>query len=338
MLTRRRRRQWRRREFSLGAIGMGVAASCSKGDAAHDREQAPAVAAADDAATPVTPSSAGERSASGRALALLKWLDPDATAVMLSRLPSDLDPDAITTVFAVPPKAARLLRDAAALEPALDAVLPIDAPRPPSWLAPETLAFSSLVATGTYLVRPLQRPSAEIEPILLGAKMRADPVDGFTMLVPEGPLPYRVVLLPDDVAAFVPAREIGSGLGPLTAGRDLPAGAVERELARVLEEEPDALLELAAAGPLIHFDLGQDVIQFVVRMRAWQGGIDVQIRLHPSGDAAVAANALTNRDVSLESDQIRALCGRVAFTVDGPYVDGRLQLTADDVAVLRVRK
>lgn len=330
-----------RRRFSLGALGLGatgLAHGCTNEERKADHEPTPAKTTDDEPATPVTPSSAGERSASGRALSLLTWLDPDATAVMFSRLPADLDPEALATVFAVPPKAAKLLHDASGLEDALDAVLPTEAARPRTFLAPETLALTSIASTGTYILRPLLQPAAQVEPILLGAKLRADPVDGFTMLVPEGPLPWRVVLLPDDIAGFIPAREIGSGLSPLTAGRDMPAGNVERDLAKVIEEEPDALLELAAAGPLIHFDLGQDVIQFVLRMRAWQGGIDAQVRLHPSGDATVAANALTNRDVALESDAIKALCGRVAFTVDGPYVDGRLQLTADDVAVLRVRK
>jgi hypothetical protein len=332
----RHRRCVSRRRFSVGAIGLGLTAACTN-DSKREQGTTPANESDDEPAIPATPSSAGERSANGRALALLTWLDPDATAVMFSRLPSDLDPEAIATVFAVPPKAARLLSDAAGLEPALDAVLPKDSPRPTEWLAPETLALTSLVSTGTYLVRSLLRPSAEVEPLLLAAKMRTDEVEGFTMLMPEGPLPWRVVMLPDDLAAFVPAREIGSGLSPLTAGRDLPAGAVERELAQMIEE-PQLLLQLAALGPLIHFDLGQDVIQFEMQMRTWQGGIDVQVRLHPSGDAAVAATALGNRDVALESDAIKALCGRVAFTVDGAYVDARLQLTDDDVAVLRIRK
>jgi len=326
-----------RRRFSIGAMGLGLAGACTKPAEERERDATPKDEAADEPA-PAVPSAAGERSASGRALALLTWLDPDATGVAFSRLPDDLDPDAIATVFAMPPKAARLLRDAADLEPALDAVLPAEAPRPATWLGRETLAITSLVSTGTYLVRPLMQSAAEVQTILLGAKMRADEVEGLTMLMPEGPLPWRVVMLPDDIAAFVPAREIGSGLGPLTAGRDLPAGVVERELARVLQEEPQALLELAVAGPLLHFDLGEDVVQYALRMREWQGGIDVQVRLQPAGDAAVAASALGRRDVAMESDAIRTLCGKVAFTVDGPVVDGRLQLTPEDVAVLRVRR
>ena len=50
-----------------------------------------------------------------------------------------------------------------------------------------------------------------------------------------------------------------------------------------------------------------------------------------------AADALGKRDVSLETDAVRALCGRVAFGLDGDFVEGRLQLTRDDVAALTVR-
>ena len=99
------------------------------------------------------------------------------------------------------------------------------------------------------MLRPLLVPKQAAIDTLTGARMRAQEVDGFTMLMPEGPLPFRVAFLTDDVVAFIPAREIGSGLGPLTAGRDLPPGGTERELTRVLEEEPDAPGRRAAPWP-----------------------------------------------------------------------------------------
>lgn len=269
---------------------------------------------------------------------LLAWLDPNAIAVAWTLLPSDLDIDAFTTVFAVPPRAARLLQDAAEIELALDAVLPADAPRPATWLGRETIAFTSLVASGTYVLRPLLRPSDEVVAALEHARMRAETYEGFTILVPNGPLPWKVAILDGNAAAFIPAREIGSGLGPLTAGRDLPEGTTEGELRRALDEDPKAALELYAAGPLLHFDLGHDVVQFGLRARAWQaGGLDVEMRLLPDGEASVAAAALKARDVSLETPTIRALCERVAYSVDGTFVEGRLQLTDDDVDALRRR-
>ncbi len=303
------------------------------------RSEADAPSAGEDTPTPAVPEPTKPAEPSTRASALLEWLDPDAVMVAFSRLPAELDADAFATVFAIPPKAARLLQDAAGIEEALDAVLPAEAPRPSEWLGPESLAMASMLGSGTYVVRPLVRPRAEVALLLQGARMRPQEVEGFTMLVPEGPFPFRIVFLRDDVVAFVPVREIGSGLGPLTAGRDLPAGAAERELVAVLEQEPDAALELYAAGPLLHFDLGTDLLQFAVRARKWQGGgLDVELRMQPDGDAASAADALAKRDVGLESAAIRALCGRVAFGIDGDFVEGRLQLTAEDVAVMKVRR
>jgi hypothetical protein len=271
------------------------------------------------------------------AAALLAWLDPDAIAVAWVNLSAPLDVDAFATVFAVPPKAAHLLSDVADIDTALDAVLPVGAPRPETWLGRESLAISTRFGVGTYVLRRLLVPKQVAIDTLTGARMRAQDVDGFTMLMPEGPLPFRVAFLTDDVVAFIPAREIGSGLGPLTAGRDLPPGGTERELTRVLEEEPGAPIELYAAGPLLHFDLGEDILQFALRARTWQDGLDVQVRLAPDGDIAAAAATLGKRDVSLETDAVRAMCGRVAFGPDGDFVEGRLQLTRDDLATLTVR-
>ncbi len=270
--------------------------------------------------------------------ALLAWLDPDAIAVAWVALPPGLDADAFATVFAVPPKAASLLTDVARVDAALEAVLPVGAPRPSTWLGPESLAITTRFGVGTYVLRRLVGAKDAAIATLLGARMRAQEVEGFTLLMPEGPLPFRIAFLGDDVVAFIPAREIGSGLGPLTAGRDLPPGATERELARVLEEEPGAPLELYAAGPLLHFDLGEDILQYAVRARPWQGGLDVEVRLAPSGDAAAAAATLGERDLAIETAAVRALCERVAFTVDGTFVEGRLQLMREDVATLMVAR
>ncbi len=311
-------------------LGVGLAAGCGNPSKSADVDDtpAPAVVAQDPAAPPTT----------SPALKLLNWLDPDAISVAWVQLPPNLDVDTFATVFAVPPKAGHLLSDVAEIEAALEAVLPNSAPRPSSWLGPESLAMTTRFGVGTYVLRRLIGSKDAAMATLLAARMRPQEVDGFTMLMPEGPLPFRVAFLGDDVVAFIPAREIGSGLGPLTAGRDLPAGSTERELARALEDEPDAPLELYAAGPLLHFDLGEDIVQFAIRARRWQDGLDVQVRLAPDGDAAAAAAALGQRDVTLETDAVRALCNRVAFTVDGTFVEGRLQLTREDLATLTVAR
>lgn len=314
----------------LVALALAACGDASKGaDAPADADVAPAPAvAAPDA--PVAPPSS-------TAATLLAWLDPDAIAVAWVHLPAGLDVETFTSVFATPPKVARMLTDVVGIDAALDAVLPADAPRPASWLGPEALAMNTRFGAGTYVLRRLVGPKDAAVATLTSARMRADVVEGFTVLLPEGPLPYRVAFLTDDVVAFIPAREIGSGLGPLTAGRDLPPGATERELARVLDESPDAPLEIYAAGPLLHFDLSDAIEQFALRARPWQDGLDVQVRLAPEGDAAAAAAALGERDVSLESAAIQTMCERVAFTVDGTFVEGRLQLTREDLATLTVR-
>jgi len=286
----------------------------------------------------VVPTGPAPTSPSGGASALVQWLDPDAIAVAWVALPPGLDTDTFATVFAMPPKAAQLISDVAEIDAALDAVLPEGGAEPSTWFGPASLAMSTRFGVGTYVLRRLVTPKATVKAALLGVRMREQEVDGFVMLVPDGPLPFRVVFLGDDTVAFIPAREIGSGLGPLTAGRDLPAGTTERELVKVLEESPDAPLELYATGPLLHFDLGDDIVQFAVRARKWQDGLDVQVRIAPDGDAAAAASTLEARDVALETDAVRALCKRVAFTVDGTFVEGRLQLTREDLTTLTVAR
>lgn len=272
------------------------------------------------------------------ATALLEWLDPDAITVAWVALPAGLDVETFATVFAMPPKVARLLGDVGDVDAALATAVPAGVPAPTTWLGETSLAVATRFSSGTYVIRRLIGSKDEAIKALLAARMRQQEVDGFTMLMPEGALPFRVVFLADDVVAFIPAREIGSGLGPLTAGRDLPQGATERELTTVLTETPDAPLEVYAAGPLLHFDLGDDIIQFAIRARAWQDGLDVQVRLAPDGDAAAAVTALTDRDVTLESAAVRLMCERVAFTIDGTFVEGRLQVTGEDLAVLGVTR
>lgn len=273
--------------------------------------------------------------ATGGAASMLAWLDPEAVTVMWVDLPAQVDADLLATVFAMPPKIARMLRDARGVESALDAVLDPSSPRPSEWLSDETLASSSVVSSGTYVLRTLTKPAADVQAILEKSGMQRDEAEGMAIFMPDGPFPWKVAFLDDVVIAFIPVKEIGTGLSPLTAGRDLPPSAVEKQLEQVLANNPPPLLEVYAAGPLLHLDLGQDVQQFELRMVPWQGkGMDAQLVLHPSQDADAAADALQARELDLETDRVAALAKRVAFTVEGPAVLGRLQLTADDVSVL----
>ncbi len=328
------------RVMRVATLAVALCGACgSSGETAPERAAAPATAAATPEPAAVAPTGADTKAAHGGAEALLAWLDPDAVSMAYLQLPEALDAEAFASVFAMPPKAARLLQDGLGLDAEIDAVVDAEAGPARSWFGPATLVMQPRIATGAYVLRTLTRPREQVIAALVAAKMRQEVVEGFTVLVPEGALPRKVAFLTDEVVAFIPAREIGSGLGPLTAGRDLPPSETRRELTRVLTEEPAAALELYASGPLLHFDLDRDVLQYAVRARSWQGrGLDVELRLLPDGDTAAALATLEHRDLALEPDATKALADRVGYVQDGDFVEGRLQIPAEDLAALGVRR
>lgn len=272
---------------------------------------------------------------------LLTYLDPEATAVLYLNVPKDvghLDVDVVSTVFAIPPRGRDLLVAGLGMDEALDATVGPDAPQPHEVFDTEALVMIPAVATGPYLLRPLARTPAETEKVLIEAGMQKADIEGMTMFAPRGAFPYKVVLLEQDVAAFIPVNEIGSGLGPLTAGRDLPASEVRTELSSLLSNEPGVFLVSVVAGPMLHLELSDDVALARLILRKWQDGIDAEARMQTTGDVAAAAKELEAVDASLETDQVRALVDRVAWTVDGPTVMGKLQMTRADLDHLRKAK
>ncbi len=312
-------------------LGLTLAASCgdstSKPDAGTPTGSTPAAPASDTKAEPDTPNPGGNP--------LLEWLDPEAVAIIYLKRGFDIDPEAFATAFAVPPKLARMLRDVPAVLEGLDAIRDANDPDPQSWFGPDALASTSIVASGTYVLRTLERPRADVEGYLERASMRADEIEGFGVFLPQGPFPWKVAFLTDRVVAFVPVKEIGSGLSPLTAGRDLPASRAEQELEQVLKQDPSTVLEAVAAGPLLHLDLGQDLAQYSVRARPFQtSGLEVEVQLAPMEDPTQAVASLSERDLSLETDALAVLAKKVAFSVEGPIVVGRLQATSDEVRTL----
>jgi hypothetical protein len=269
------------------------------------------------------------------ATALLDWLDPDAVAVAYADFPAGIDPTTLSVVLALPPRVETMLRNIADIDEGLDAIRPLDGLHPAEWLDTPALASAALVSTGTYVLRPLLRPRTEAKALLLRSGMTETEVEGITILVPQNAFPWKVALLDERVVAFIPVREVGTGLSPLTAGRDLPASEIELQLRTLLDREPGVVLEAYAVGPLLHYDLGQDVLQLAVSARTWQRtGLDAQVRLLPSGDVTQAVEALSDRRVPLETDQVQALAGRVAFGLDGTAISGRIQLTPTDMATL----
>ncbi|MEZ4453559.1 MAG: hypothetical protein R3B09_29145 [Nannocystaceae bacterium] len=283
--------------------------------------------AADPAAQP------DAQSPSGR---LLAWLDPDAVGATWVGTRSDLDADAMATVFGVPPRAARMLRDLQNVDEGLAILFGEDAPK--TWVRPEALAMLPAMARATYVLRLLEVPRAQVEAALTAAEWESSVVEGFTLWQPSGAFPWRIVFLEDALIGLVPVQEIGSGLGPLTAARDLPPSQLRTEFGKAIAANPEILLELFCQGPLLHIDLTDDVGVIRLSLRRWQrSGIDVDVLLQPMGDAVQAASELEARKAPLESDAVQALVDRIAFTAESAMVVGRLQLPAEDLGALRRR-
>ncbi len=324
------------RPFAPILLALSLVAAPGCDDAKPPKTDSPPAGAKSAEQDPATDPSAEPTAPEARGgLALLDWLDPEAVALVYAKREAPIDPEAFTTAFAVPPKLARMLRDIPAVAEGLDAIRDPADPSPDTWFGSEAVASTSVVSSGTYVLLTLKRGRADVEGFLERASMRRTEIEGFAVFVPEGPFPWKVAFLSETVVAFIPVKEIGSGLSPLTAGRDMPASQAEKELKQVLEQDPSTVLEAVAAGPLLHLDLGQDLAQYAVRARPFERtGLEVEVQLAPLEDPTRAAASLQERDLSLETDALAALAEKVAFSVEGPLVVGRLQATATDAATL----
>ncbi len=266
---------------------------------------------------------------------LLTWLDPEATAIAYVRRVNELDLAAVGHLYAMPPRVTDLLERVDELDWSLSAMFPAEAPDPASLFAPETLAFRPGIGTGIYLVRKLLGPRKRLEE-LLGDRMIAGETDEIPMLKPRGAFGYRMGFMDDGIVAFIPAAEIGSGLSPLTAGRDLPASVVKTELTEMLEADPSVVVTAVAAGPMLHLDLDAQVARARIVLRRIKDGYDGEGALAMMlEDATPTAESLTARSAPLETDAMQALMKRVAFTASASVVDVRLQLSSDDVDQVR---
>jgi hypothetical protein len=319
----------------------------------------PAEPAAPVAVAPAATSEApvAEASAPASAHPLLAWLDPDATTVVYTRAAPELDLVALAELFAVPPQAGHMLRDLRSLEDGLKALIGENGPAPSTWLRPEGLAYLPPLAHGPYLVRGLSKPRAEVEAVLRAAGLARATIEGMAVYAPLPPteaedtpgealpehlapataFPWRIVFLADDVIGCLSLKEIGGGLGPLTAGRDLPASEIELKLTSEFSEDPEMVLDLFATGPMLSLDISDDVGALRLGVRRWsRTGLDGELIFQPIGDAEVAAKELEARSPALTTEVVRELYRRVAFTPEPPVVRGRLQLTADDLRLLRL--
>ncbi|MCA9720079.1 MAG: hypothetical protein KC468_35775 [Myxococcales bacterium] len=264
---------------------------------------------------------------------LLAWIDPDARGVLYLKTPDELDSEALATLFAVPSGAERILRQVDSADEGFEMLLGDDALA--RWFEPPVLAMWPVVAQGTYLVRLLKQPEEDLEAALREADMELREVEGLKLYIPRGVYPWKLVLLDDHAVGFIPIREIGSGVGPLTAARDLPPSEVETNLTTALRQDPDTFLELLVHGPLVHMALPEPLVSVRLSLRAWQTrGIDGVIALQPTGDPDAVVNALRAREGAFATDQLRALMDKVAFSIEGPIILGRLQIPAADRSAL----
>lgn len=344
-----RGRAGRRRSWPLlhVLLTLSFAPACDAPDAAP----ASAPASVPASAPPDAPASAPPADVERKVLA---WLDPDAPALAYLRVPPELDLEALGELFALPPRALALLRAPVAFDAGLAALTGPDLPR--AALAPDAAVMHPPLARGPYLVRRLLLPRAEIEARLRAGGLRSDVVEGFavwspggdvedantaaglpTTLSPAAVFPYRLVFLADDLLGAFSLAEIGSGLGPLTAARDLPPSELSRTVTEVVARDPDLLLEIYVQGMMLHFDLSDDLGVAKLSLRRGPGdGLDGEVLLQPLGDVPAAVAILDARaPAGATTDVLRELYARVAYSADGPVVRGRLQLAAEDLRPFR---
>lgn len=292
---------------------------------------------------------------------LLAWIDPDAAAAVYTRIDPAIDLEAIAALFAVPPRAVFMLRDLRRFDDGLAALLTGNGPPPSEWLTREAVVMMAPSGQAPYLVRGITKPRAEVEAWLLAAGLQRETIEGMAVFAPlpgpdgdaEAPrevesapgmmaaaaFPWRLVFLDDTTVGGMSLKEMGTGLGPLTAARDLPASDLEKEWTRVFREDAELVLEMYAGGPMLSLDMSDDVARTHLSIRRWQqSGLDVSVELVPIGEddaPARAASELEARTGEHETDAVRELYQRAAFTADGPAARGRLQLTEQDLAPLR---
>ncbi|MEX1364862.1 MAG: hypothetical protein AB1Z98_17170 [Nannocystaceae bacterium] len=318
-----------------------LATACNRDDGAAKSEPVPnpsppatdagSSSAAADPSSPAAQSPAGQ----DERARLLAWLDPEAVSVAWIRAPQPLRGDALAVVYGLPARAEDLLQAVGDIDRALEAVRPAEAPQTSTWLGSTALASTGRFARRPTVVRPLLQPRAQVEAALDALPLRRQQVDAFDVWEPERVFPYRIVMLGDDALAFIPASEPGSGLRPLAAARDMPPSDVQDQLDGLLGEPGAPVIALFASGPLLHFDLDQDVMAVRFELyRASDGGLDGRVALQVDGDPATAVKALEDREAPEQSDRIRELVKRSAYLVDGEVVQGRLELPATDAAVL----
>lgn len=314
----------------LGACQTPPADDGAKHGKAVDGEAEPAAATTGEpAAEPGTqPETASAKTSLER---LFRYLPSDATGVAYDRSGQRFDPEALSVVFAIPPKTSALLDHRTLLDEGLDIVLDGDAD-PEHWLSPISLGFTLTVGRDPYFLRPLTKPVAELAP-LLEQGFNASEAHGVSVWLPTGAFPWKIAILADDeLAAFIPVDAMGTGVEPLLAATTLEESAIETQLVEALAPDPSLELVLVGAQPGPHFDLDQSIAQVQFGLRQGQGGgYEGQVVLAPTGDIDAAVTQLRARKHPEENLQIQALLGAVEFVPERGGVVGRLVVERDQL-------
>ena len=244
------------------ALALGAAlVACEASRPAEPAAPAPAPASA----APSAAAAPEAAPAPAAAHPLLAWLDPDSTSAVYTRAAAELDVVALAELFAVPPRAARMLRDLRTFEDGLATLIGEQGPKPSTWLRPEALAYLPPLARGPYLVRGLSRPRAEVEELLRAAGLAHATIEGMAVyaplpttdadadaapadalpghLAPAAAFPWRIVFLADDVIGCLSLKEVGGGRS--TA----PAAHCARITSAVAQRPSTVSCPSAAASP-----------------------------------------------------------------------------------------
>ena len=300
-------------------------------------------AEADTSANAETPDSTGADPAApaGSELdALLAWLAPDPLAVNYDRLDERLDAATVGVVFALPPKSTDLLVERETLDEALDIVLDGDA-EPANWLGAASLAFTVALSKNPYFIRPLTKDRGEVGPLLEAGGFTKNVVEEVEIWLPSGSFPWRIALLDGGMAAFIPVDVPGAGLEPLSSAQAAPPSAIETEISRAINEDPQLEMVLVSAGPLVHYDTNQPIAQVQFGLRkvplGAQHGYDGQTRLAPTASADTCAEELRARSHPEENAQVQALMKEVTFVVDQGTVVAQLGVQPEQIKHLLSR-
>jgi hypothetical protein len=324
--------------FGLGALALVLACNSEPTPEPTSEAEVPAEpSVADPSTAPATEPTPAKEDAAALMVRLLSWLPSDTLSVSFDRMSTRWNPQVISAVFGLPPKAGDLLDERRLLDEALAQAFEGESGTPDlSWLGPQSLAFTLPIIRHTYMVRPLLRPASELDSLFIAAGFMQEELEGKVGWLPKGAFPWRMVILDEQTIAFVP-NDPGAGVLPLLDAAAAPPSPVETQVAEALSQDPQIELTLLAAGPMLHFDtdaaIGQ--LQFAVRRPSANGGHEGLVVLMPDGDVVECASQLRARTSPEENQQVQALITAVQWlaepSLSPPQVVGRLTIAPDQL-------